>query len=96
MADQWSLFKSLAVIRLIFFNEAIHTICMTPVPCFVSGQTSVGASHINLKLLMSERPNLSKKLGLGQVLGQAGMQFESTAHRGRRCARYRATIVFVV
>lgn len=47
----------------------------------------VGAPHINLKPLMSERLNLSKKLGLGQALRQAGMQFEGTAHRGIDDAR---------
>lgn len=47
----------------------------------------ISAPHINLKPLMSERLNLSKKLGLGQALRLAGMQFEGTAHRGIDDAR---------
>jgi inhibitor of KinA sporulation pathway (predicted exonuclease) len=47
----------------------------------------IGAPHINLKPLMSERFNLSKKLGLGQAIRHAGLEFSGTAHRGIDDAR---------
>ncbi|MFZ6743790.1 exonuclease domain-containing protein [Undibacterium sp. JH2W] len=47
----------------------------------------IGAAHINLKPLMSERFNLNKKLGLGQAIRHAGLEFSGTAHRGIDDAR---------
>ena len=47
----------------------------------------MGASHLNLKRLFTERQSLAKKPGLGKALRLAGLDFDGTPHRGIDDAR---------
>lgn len=47
----------------------------------------IGAPHVNVKRLMSERHRLGKRPGLGEGLRLAGLVFSGTAHRGIDDAR---------
>lgn len=47
----------------------------------------ISASHINLKRLLTERQKLPKKLGLGEAVQLAGMEFRGSHHRGIDDAR---------
>jgi inhibitor of KinA sporulation pathway (predicted exonuclease) len=47
----------------------------------------ISAPHLNLKRLITERQQLQKKLGLGEAIKMAGLQFTGTHHRGIDDAR---------
>ena len=47
----------------------------------------IGAPHLNVKRLFSERQGLKKKLGLNEAVARAGLRFEGTHHRGIDDAR---------
>lgn len=47
----------------------------------------ISAAHANVKRLMAERQQLSKKPGLGEAIRLAGMKFEGAHHRGIDDAR---------
>ena len=47
----------------------------------------IGAPHLNVKRLFSERQGLQKKLGLNEAVARAGLRFEGTHHRGIDDAR---------
>ena len=47
----------------------------------------IGAQHLNVKRLFSERQGLSKKLGLNEAVARAGLEFVGTHHRGIDDAR---------
>ena len=47
----------------------------------------ISAPHLNLKRLMAERQQLSRKPGLGEAVRLAGLEFTGTHHRGIDDAR---------
>lgn len=47
----------------------------------------ISAPHLNVKRLMAERQQLSKKPGLGEAVRLAGLEFSGTHHRGIDDAR---------
>lgn len=47
----------------------------------------ISAPHLNVKRLMTERQLLAKKLGLGEAVRLAGLEFSGTHHRGIDDAR---------
>lgn len=52
-----------------------------------------GDRHLNLKKRFSERQNLPKKLGMGQVLQHCGLELIGTHHRGIDDARNIARVL---
>lgn len=57
----------------------------------------IGAPHLNLKRLMTERLSLRKKPGLGDAVRMVGLSFDGTQHRGIDDARNIARLLpFIV